>query len=259
MVANVKQMKLITGEEILCDLTEALYDEEDGIEHTLLLRSAYTLVSHEDFENQVRYYTFKPFMMHLYEPNKVLALNAHSVICMVQPDKKVIDQYDEISIGHSNIAPEIYYGVKIGLEVKGFGMDAVFQGIANQTIYLNTSSVFRPLRNNTTISQFSANRWVPQNIEGAKAPRLSMNDNDNNYRKSTLSLVDGDYFKLRSLNVYYKFPTNLMNKLKLDNGKVFIRGMNLFSIDNIQIMDPEATNIGYPTLASCHIGVTVGL
>lgn len=95
MVANVKQMKLITGEEILCDLTEALYDEEDGIEHTLLLRSAYTLVSHEDFENQVRYYTFKPFMMHLYEPNKVLALNAHSVICMVQPDKKVIDQYDE--------------------------------------------------------------------------------------------------------------------------------------------------------------------
>jgi len=33
--------------------------------------------------------------MHLYEPNKVLALNAHSVICMVQPDKKVIDQYDE--------------------------------------------------------------------------------------------------------------------------------------------------------------------
>jgi len=31
MVANVKQMKLITGEEILCDLTEALYDEEDEL------------------------------------------------------------------------------------------------------------------------------------------------------------------------------------------------------------------------------------
>jgi TonB-linked SusC/RagA family outer membrane protein len=176
-----------------------------------------------------------------------------------QNNDGVIDQYDNIPIGYSNALPELYYGIKLGFEIKGFGVDAVFQGIANQTLTLNTSSVFIPLINDTNISEFSASRWVPQNIAGAQLPRLSLEGSGNNYQNSTVWLADADYLKLRSLNVYYNFPENLMNKLKLANGKVFLRGMNLFSIDNIQVLDPEAISSIYPTLASFHIGVEIGL
>lgn len=88
---NVRQLKLITGEEILCDLVTSEFNEYE--EEILFVKSAYSLVSTEDFENQVRFYTFRPFMMHQYETDKLLALNSGAVICAVIPDKKVIEQY----------------------------------------------------------------------------------------------------------------------------------------------------------------------
>ena len=89
---NVRQLKLITGEEVLCDLVDTEYNEYE--DEFLIIRSAYSLVSTEDFESQMRYYTFRPFMMHQYETNKVMALSSGAVICAVTPDKKVIEQYE---------------------------------------------------------------------------------------------------------------------------------------------------------------------
>lgn len=90
-MTDVKQMKLLGGEEILCDLVDVQYDEEDG--EAFVIRAAYTLVSQEDFENGFRYYTFRPFMMHVYDPSHILLLNSASVICMTNPATAVIDQY----------------------------------------------------------------------------------------------------------------------------------------------------------------------
>lgn len=88
---NVRQLKLITGEEILCDLVTSEFNEYD--EEILFVKCAYSLISTEDFQEGVRFYTFRPFMMHQYETDKLLALNSGAVICAVIPDKKVIEQY----------------------------------------------------------------------------------------------------------------------------------------------------------------------
>lgn len=89
---NVKQLKLVTGEEILAELVSSEINEYD--EEVLFLRNVYTLVSTEDFKEGVRFYTFRPFMMHQYEDNKILALNSGAVICGAIPDRKVIEQYE---------------------------------------------------------------------------------------------------------------------------------------------------------------------
>jgi len=170
----------------------------------------------------------------------------------------VINAYDEVAIGYAGVCPEIYYSGKIGFEIAGFGIDALFQGIAHQSLYLNTPGIFWPLRNNKTISDFSANRWTPSNTNEATLPRLTLLSNDNNYRKNTIWLQDGDYFKLRTLDVHYNIPEKLMNKVKLKNGKIFAKGMNLFSIDKIKNVDPEAIGISYPTLRSYHLGIMIG-
>jgi hypothetical protein len=170
----------------------------------------------------------------------------------------MIDKFDEIPIGYSGICPEIYYSAKLGFEIAGFGVNVLFQGIAHQTLYLNTQSVFWPLRNNKTISDFSANRWVPMNADKATLPRLTMQSNENNYRRNTIWMQDGDYFKLRSLEAYYNLPDKWMNAVKLKNGKIFAKGMNLFSIDKIKNVDPEWIGVGYPTLTSYHFGIELG-
>ncbi len=43
---------------------------------------------------------------------------------------KIIDERDKKAIGYSSVAPEIYYSLNLGVEYKGFGIDALIQGLA---------------------------------------------------------------------------------------------------------------------------------
>ncbi len=91
-MSDVKQLRLISGEELLCEIIDVQWDEQVG-EESFVMRAAYTLVSQEDFENGYRYYTFRPFMMHIHDPSHVLVLNSAAVICLTNPHQTVIDQY----------------------------------------------------------------------------------------------------------------------------------------------------------------------
>jgi hypothetical protein len=90
-MTEVKQIKLIGGEEVLCDLVGIELDEYDN--EVMVIRAAYSLISQEDFENGFRYYTFRPFMMHINDPSHVLLLNAGAVICLTNPSDMVSEQY----------------------------------------------------------------------------------------------------------------------------------------------------------------------
>jgi hypothetical protein len=83
-------------------------------------------------------------------------------------------------------------------------------------------------------------------------------ENANNYRKNDIWLTDAGYFKLRYLDVYYNLPINVVSKIKMRSLKVYLRGMNLFSIDRINVADPEAIGMVYPTLSSYHVGIRLG-
>ncbi len=170
----------------------------------------------------------------------------------------IIDIYDEKPLGFSTRNPEIYFSGSFGVEYKGFGLDALFQGIANKSLYLNTSSLFWPLRGNTNISHFSDNSWTSATAGTATLPRLSTKENVNNYRPNSIWIVDGSFLKLRSLEIYYNLPNRNISKLKILNTRLFIRGMNLFSIDNVNVVDPEAIGITYPTCSSYSIGIKIG-
>ena len=166
-----------------------------------------------------------------------------------------IDAFDVIAIGKSSRNPELYYAINFGFEMEGFGLDVLLQGAANQTLYLNTPSVFWPLVGQKNISEFSAGAWTPETAATATLPRLTMLSNDNNYRKNDIWLTSGNYLKMRHFEFYYNFPERLAKKLKMDKAKLYARGMNVFSIDNIKIVDPESIGVDYPSLASYHLGI----
>lgn len=90
-MTEVKQLKLIGGEEVLCDLVDIELDEYDN--EVMIIRAAYSLVSQEDFANGFRYYTFRPFMMHIHDPSHILLLSAGAVICLTNPSDLVSEQY----------------------------------------------------------------------------------------------------------------------------------------------------------------------
>ena len=46
-------------------------------------------------------------------------------------------------------------------------------------------------------------------------------------------------------------------KLKVSSAKVFVQGQNLLSFDNIDAMDAENLNTGYPVMKSINVGLSV--
>ena len=170
----------------------------------------------------------------------------------------IINEYDQVPLGYNNVVPEIYYSFNIGVEWKGFGLNALFQGVSNYTAVLNTQSVYWPLINNTNISEhYYKNRWTPEN-PFAKYPRLTTESNANNFQTNTVWLADASFLKLRNCEFYYKLPENLLSKLKMKNGKIYVRGIDLFSLDNIDISDPESIGASYPMTRSVNVGFAFG-
>lgn len=165
-----------------------------------------------------------------------------------------IDENDRIAIGYNINVPEIYYAFNLGMEYKGFGFDAQFQGVGNYSAWMTAKGLYRPLVNNTTISNYYyENRWTPETPD-AKFPRLTSVENANNTQNSTLWMTDASFLKLRHCEVYYKFPLKLISKARMKTAKLYVRGMDLFSIDKIEVTDPEVTGISYPVDRSIHVG-----
>lgn len=170
----------------------------------------------------------------------------------------IINSYDEKPIGYNTMVPEIYYSGTVGLEFKGVGFDVQVQGIANQTLYLNTPGIFIPLRNNANISTFSADAWTPETAATATLPRHSMLENANNYRPNSIWYADGSFLKVRSVELYFDFPKQLLSRLKVNDARLYLRGMNLYSFDKIEIVDPEEIGLTHPTMSSYNLGIQIG-
>ncbi|MEI8084975.1 MAG: SusC/RagA family TonB-linked outer membrane protein [Paludibacter sp.] len=169
-----------------------------------------------------------------------------------------INELDKVALGYNTGLPEIYFSANINLEYKGVGIDANFQGVGNYSAILNTTSMFWPLRNNTNLSTYYyENRWTPDN-QNSLFPRLTTLQNDNNFNTNSLWVKDRSFIKLRTCEIYYKFSEKLLAKSFLTKAKIYVRGMNLFSLDKLKVVDPESYGIAYPMTASFDLGVNVG-
>ena len=174
----------------------------------------------------------------------------------------MIDTNDQTRIGYSVTAPEFYYGFHIGAEYKGIGLDAMFQGVGRYSAVLNTQGYYWGLVNNSSMAQQAYdNRWSPANNNAnAEFPRLSAESNPNNYQTSTYWLRDRSFFKLRNLELYYYLPKSLLEKTKIVNkAKLYVRGIDLFTVDHLDEVDAASYGASAPLTRSVAFGLAVTL
>lgn len=172
-----------------------------------------------------------------------------------QNGDNVIDEKDMVKMYHPS-TPEVYYGFSINLGWKNLQLIADFQGVANRTVNLLNSPLYKPLTENGNISNTFLNRetpWTPENSASATMPRLTSQANNNNYQyNSSLWYRNGNFLKLRNVELSYLIPKKVTN---ISDIKVYVRGTNLFSIDGIKFADPEQLGISYPSLRGYWAGV----
>ena len=168
-----------------------------------------------------------------------------------------IDDYDHCHQQYSTL-PEIYYGFSLGADYRNWGIKAHFQGVAHRSVSTMLASIYHPLYgNDKNVSEhYLENRWTDTTPD-ARYPRLTTLSNNHNFQTSSLWMEKGDYLKLRVLELSYKLPARFAEKMRMSDCRLFLKGMNLFSIDHVGIMDPEQMDMEYPSSRSYLIGINV--
>ncbi|TCC98526.1 SusC/RagA family TonB-linked outer membrane protein [Pedobacter hiemivivus] len=174
-----------------------------------------------------------------------------------QNGDKIIDAFDEVPLEKPNL-PNWDMGFDVGFNFKGFDVSAFFQGQVGRSIYLgNAPFLFWPLNNNGgRINTYANQFWTEQTQNTADYPRLTTLENKNNYRESSFWYVNGDFLRLRSLELGYTLPQGLSKRARLRNARIFLRGMNLFTFDHLKYTDPEVL-AGYPVMKSYNAGISL--
>lgn len=170
----------------------------------------------------------------------------------------VINENDLVTQDYGNAFPSMNYAFSVGAEYKGFGINATFQGAGHQVKNLRyVDGVWGALSDNRNLSQEYYNNCY--DIAGASAsyPRLSTENVANNAQNSTIWYRNINWLKMRDCEVYYKLPTKVIEPLKISSAKIFVQGQNLLSFDNIDAMDAENLNTGYPVMKSVNFGLSV--
>lgn len=172
-----------------------------------------------------------------------------------------IDDNDRIPYGRSSM-PDIYYGMDLTLTYKGFDFSVWTYGSARRGVsMLDNNNIVPFLNGGTRPTQWvKDNYWTPEKGDQAMFPRLTTEDNPNNYRGSTLWYRDGSFFRVKNIELGYTLPASLISKVKMKQMRVYAN-MNdpfVFSQSNELNLDPECRNIfSYPVLRSINFGLSV--
>lgn len=204
----------------------------------------------------------QPFLLEaigLFEDQTDIDNSPRQIFSKVQPgDLKykdqngdnIIDQYDLYPIGRTG---QITGGLSGGLQFKGFDFAVFIQGVTNRNVYV-TGTYFEAFQNNGKVSEIALGRWTPSTASSADYPRLSSENNLNNFQPSSFWQRDGSFIKLRSIELGYTLSENLVKRIKINTARVYLNGTDLFSLDHMDFTDPE-TIYGYPPVRTFSLGV----
>ncbi len=176
-----------------------------------------------------------------------IAANTNSTGGLIQPNAKpgdfrwvdtdkdgVITDKDKTFLG-SNI-PKYTFGLTLNFDYKGFDLMVFAQGAAG-------SKIFQGLRrldiNNSNWQTVALSRWTGDGTSNTY-PRLTSDDKNGNFGKmSDFYLEDGDYVRLKVVQVGYSLPGSIYSKIGLSKLRLYLSAENLLTITKYTGYDPE--------------------
>jgi hypothetical protein len=167
-----------------------------------------------------------------------------------QNGDNVIDARDEVMIGRW-IAP-FTYGITFAATYKNFNLFVLGTGSNGGNGLKNNDYYW--VAGDKKYSEIVRDRWTPTTKETAKFPRLSSQQNNNNFRNSDFWLYNTDRFNLSKVQLSYNLPGNVIRKTFFKDLGMYVSGANLITFSkNRGVMD---LNIGStPQFRSYTVGI----
>ena len=151
----------------------------------------------------------------------------------------IINDLDRKHVGSS--IPKISYGLNFEMNYKNFDFSMFFAGASGQKIYnqINTDieGFYRPF--NVT-KRYINERWTGEGTSNTQ-PLASWADKSNNTRPSTRFLENGDYIRLKNIQLGYTFGKKIIDKLRLSKLRFYVSASNILTFTKYTGLDPEFT------------------
>ena len=186
----------------------------------------------------------------------------------------VINNNDRVAVGNTN-RPSFVYGMGISANWKGLDASVHFQGTGKSSFFINGVLVHpfsRGTWGNVSTDVVNSSRWISRDISGDPAtenpnavyPRLKFGgeNNVNNNQYSTHWLRNGSYLRLKTVEIGYTLPKNIVSKIRFSKIRLFFTGTNLLTFSKFKLWDPEPrSNDGsfYPITKSVTFGLNISL
>lgn len=165
----------------------------------------------------------------------------------------VIDGLDKVR-NEKSALPRFTGGLMASVGYKGLDLSILFQGTAGGIVYINPESG----EIGNYYLEYAESRWTPSN-PSSEYPR-SWNRDDEYWRNqgNTFWVRETDYLRLKNLELGYNIPTSVTGRIGMEGLRIYLNGLNLFTMSKVKLIDPELTGgTSYPLQRIINLGLTI--
>lgn len=134
--------------------------------------------------------------------------------------------------------PKVEANLSLGASYKGFDFSVVFGSAWGHKIYNGNRYFYEGMASGSNFLKSSLKAWTPENTN-TDVPRAVLQDKNGNARESDRFLENGNFLRMRQLQLGYTLPSQLTKKAWIESLRVYVSGENLWTWTNYSGIDPE--------------------
>ena len=149
--------------------------------------------------------------------------------------------------------PKLQYGFNLSMDWRGIDLNATIIGISGRDVMNDVKAFQQNFQQDfqSTYDIFNASFFLDNGL--TDQPRLGLydpsgsgayiEDPSKNYRNySSYFVEDGSYMKIKNISIGYSFPRSILDKVGMENLRIYMSGQNLFTFTKFTGLDPEFSN-----------------
>jgi len=159
-----------------------------------------------------------------------------------------INSADQQVIGNPN--PKLVYGINMHFNYKGFDLALLFNGVAGVQLFNGVKAYEQyPFSDGNTTNKVFGDSFLNGNGLTSQ-PRLglpvtggfTLDPNQNYTSVNSYFVENGDYLKLKNVQLGYTFNGKALEKIRIKSARLFVMANNVFTITKYSGLDPELGN-----------------
>jgi TonB-dependent starch-binding outer membrane protein SusC len=180
-----------------------------------------------------------------------------------------VDGADRMILGSPH--PDGFFGINYNASYKNFDLAVFFQGVwGNQIMNASRQALQSTHLDRNRLASVLDDAFDPVSNPNGTLPIISLRNQNDNDRAADRWIEDGDYIRLRNIQLGYSFSPDQLGKFNISSLRLYANAINPFILTNYSGLDPDITpgnsvfllgrdSFNYPPIRSFNVGIQMGL